>query len=225
MLSLRETQRKKIQDVKQRTCRSDETNGGELQGTLRGAIDIIYEVSGAILVSTYLRFTQIKQQFAELSARGGVDSSEGGAKASRIVGEGRSRSNHRDANIELETNQILKNLRFGVPKFSGSQVHQWIYKIEKFFSLQSLSDAAKLQIVAFHMEGEASAWYQWMEKNEMLGDWGKFVKEVKNRFGHSAYEDPVGKISKLTQSGSVARFRAVEAIPESMLMIFFLSGD
>lgn len=106
-----------------------------------------------------MQFTQIQQQFAELSASGGVDSSEGGAKASRIVGEGRSRSNHRDANIELETNQILKNLRVDVPKFSGSQVNQWIYKIEKFFSLQSLSDAAKLQIVTFHMEGEASAWY------------------------------------------------------------------
>lgn len=66
----------------------------------------------------------------------------------------------------------------------------------------------------------------------MLGDWGKFVKEVKNRFSHSAYEDPVGKISKLTQSGSAARFRAdvdellnqVEAIPESMLMNFFVWG-
>lgn len=81
------------------------------------------------------------------------------------------------------------------------------------------------------MEGEASAWYQWMDRNQMfgLGDRGKFVKEVKNRFGHSAYEDPLGKNSKLTQSGIMVRFCAdfeellnqVEAIPESILMIFF----
>lgn len=101
MLSLRETQQKKIQDEKRRTCRSDETNGGEFQGTLRGALTSYMKLLEQYLVSTDLRFTQIQQQFAELSAKRGVVSSEGGAKASRIVGEGRSRSNHRDANIEL----------------------------------------------------------------------------------------------------------------------------
>lgn len=54
----------------------------------------------------------------------------------------------------------------------------------------------------------------------------KFVEEVKKRFGQSEYEDPVGKLSKLTQSCSMAQFRAklVEGIPESMLIIFFVWG-
>lgn len=95
--------------------------------------------------------------------------------------DGGESSAQKDDGVDQGTNQIFRTLRFDVPKFNGSQIHQWIYKIGKFFSLQSLSKASKLQIVAFHMEGEASAWYQWMDKNEIFSSWSKFVDEVKKK--------------------------------------------
>lgn len=90
------------------------------------------------LATTYLRFSQMQQQFAELNAAGKGDNGGGGSNVNgngRVSGGG---SDNRDVGVDQGTNQILRTLRVDVPKFNGSQVHQWIYKTEKFFSLQSL---------------------------------------------------------------------------------------
>lgn len=74
-------------------------------------------------------------------------------------------------------------------------MEEWIYKIEKFFSLHHLPPQRRLSLVSFHLDGEASTWFQWMEKGGRLTSWDVFVDELRKRFGASIYDDPLGRIA------------------------------
>ena len=60
---------------------------------------------------------------------------------------------------------LLKVLKVDAPRFNGQNVHNWVYMIEKFFSLYAIPSLLRLQVVAFHLDGEAASWYQWMDRN------------------------------------------------------------
>ena len=127
---------------------------------------------------------------------------------------------------------LLKVLKVDVPKFHGQHVYNLIYTIEKFFSLHYIPAMLRLQVVAFHLEGEAASWYQWMDRNGSLVSWDKFLVDLQEQFGSSIYNDPVGCISKTTQTGRVSHFRAefeelmnrLSGVTEPMLLNFFLWG-
>ena len=63
---------------------------------------------------------------------------------------------------------LLKVLKVDVPKFHGQHMYNWIYTIEKYFSLHVVLTILHLQVVAFHLEGEAASWCQWMDGNVSL---------------------------------------------------------
>ena len=81
-----------------------------------------------------------------------------------------------------------------------------MYTIEKFVSLHYIPPERHLQVVAFHLDGGAASWYQWMDHNESLITWEKFLADLLERFRSSIYDDPLGRISKLTQLGRVSKF-------------------
>lgn len=131
-----------------------------------------------------------------------------------------------------ELNGLLKTLRVKVPRFDGSNVDDWIYKINKFFDLHKVDNELRLTMVAFHLDGAPSAWFQWMEKGGSITDWSSFLRALQQRFGTSIYDDPLGRISKLTQSGRVSDYRAefeelmprITGVSEPMFMNFFVWG-
>ncbi|KAH9646382.1 hypothetical protein KPL70_024860 [Citrus sinensis] len=100
------------------------------------------------------------------------------------------------------------------------------------FDFHGTSEALRLRIVSFHLEGRASAWYQWMKANDLLTSWKDFLQNLKFRFGASLYEDHQGNLSKLTQKSSVAEFQTkfenlmnkVTGISEPLLISFFITG-
>lgn len=101
---------------------------------------------------------------------------------------------------------VMKTLRLNVPRFNGKGVEDWIFKINKLFNLHQLATESRLTMVSFHLDGEASSWFQWMEKSGVINSWEDFLREVQKRFGPSVYEDPLGCISKLIQRDTVAQF-------------------
>lgn len=111
-------------------------------------------------------------------------------------------------------------------------VEDWIYKMNKFFELHNVSSEMRLAIVAFHLEGAPSTWYQWMEKGGGFPDWETFLRALRSRFGTSIYEDSLGKIAKLVQTGSVASFREafeqlmtrISSVPEHYFLNYFVWG-
>ena len=81
-----------------------------------------------------------------------------------------------DSSVEdREMNSLLKTLRVKVPRFDGSDVADWIYKINKFFDLHKVDDPMRLAMVAFHLDGAPSTWFQWMKQGGAITDWGSFL--------------------------------------------------
>nr|GEU92270.1 Ty3/gypsy retrotransposon protein [Tanacetum cinerariifolium] len=89
----------------------------------------------------------------------------------------------------------------------------------------------RLKVVGFNLEGVVADWFWWMAKNELITDWVRFVKSVRNRFGPSKYDDPQRALSKLLQTRSVKDYQQkfiklmnmVTDIPDSLIISFYIS--
>ncbi|GJU89035.1 retrotransposon-related protein [Tanacetum coccineum] len=71
-----------------------------------------------------------------------------------------------------------------------------------------------------------------MSRNNLILTWDGFLESVRHRFGPCKYEDPQGALSKLLQTGTVAKYQSefeklmnrVTQIPEKLLISFYISG-
>ncbi|XP_062114581.1 uncharacterized protein LOC133825687 [Humulus lupulus] len=154
-----------------------------------------------------------------------------GGDGSVVRDSGRSGGRRSDTETDnRDVNSILKTLRVKVPRFDGSNVEDWVYKINKFFDLHRVELTMRLSIVAFHLDGVPSTWFQWMEKGGSFSDWEAFLRALQLCFGASIYDDPLGRISKLTQLGKVSDYRVefeslmprITGVQESMFLNFFI---
>jgi hypothetical protein len=65
----------------------------------------------------------------------------------------------------------LEKLDF--PKFDGSEdPTSWVCRVEQFFDFQGTQEDDKLQLAAYHLEGEAQLWYQLFKESEVEPTWG-----------------------------------------------------
>lgn len=162
-----------------------------------------------------------------------LSSGESGVRAhtdGEMARSGSKRSETTSDNREM--NSLLKTLRVKVPRFDGTNVDDWVYKINKFFDMHKVEEEVRLAMVPFHLEGTPSTWFQWMEKGGALTDWTAFLRALQQRFGTSIYDDSLGRISKLTQSGRVSDYRAefealmprITGVSEAMFLNFFVWG-
>lgn len=135
-------------------------------------------------------------------------------------------------NVENQVIPKSQTMKLEVPKFDGTDPSSWTFKIDEYFNFHQTPEDQRLRIVSFHIEGKASAWYQWVKANNLLTTWTDFLSKVKLSFGASQFEDYEGKLSKLTQMTTVAEFQSefedlmnkVRGIPESLLVSFFITG-
>lgn len=151
------------------------------------------------------------------------------------TGPGLDRSEGRRSSVDSDNRDmqgLLKSLRVKIPRFNGTNVDDWVYKINKFFDLHAIENSLRLSVIPFHLEGVPSTWYQWMEKGGSFSDWDSFLQALQLRFGTSIYDDPLGRISKLIQKGKVADYRAefealmprITGVSEAMFLNFFIWG-
>ncbi|CAA0811148.1 Unknown protein, partial [Striga hermonthica] len=78
-----------------------------------------------------------------------------------------------------------------MPTFTGIDPDAWLSRAVQFFEINDVPRYERVQIVAYHLDGEANVWWQWvMHKNhgEYMG-WRDFEKELITRFGSSDYHD------------------------------------
>lgn len=123
-------------------------------------------------------------------------------------------------------------MKLDVPRFDGTDAHGWIFKANQFFTFHNTSDAQRLAISSFNMEGPALIWYQYMHNHGLILDWTGFCEALTLRFGTSMYDDPKGALAKLCQKGNVSEYQAqfealsnqVQGLSEPFLVSFFVSG-
>jgi hypothetical protein len=83
------------------------------------------------------------------------------------------------------------------PKFGGTDPTNWILKAQQFFSYGQIPYNKKVPISAFHMEGKALKWYNWLMEFGPVNSWEEFVVALKTKFAPSSYDDLVGAFTKL----------------------------
>jgi hypothetical protein len=93
-----------------------------------------------------------------------------------------------------------KAVQLEFPKFDGADPIDWVLKAQQFFSYGQIPDNQNVPILAFHMEGRALQWYNWLMESAPVTKWDEFVVALKTRFAPSAYDDPVGAFTKLFQT-------------------------
>lgn len=128
--------------------------------------------------------------------------------------------------------QHRPRLKLDVPRFDGTDTHGWIFKISQFFTYHQTPDEERITIASFYLDGPALAWYQWMYRNRQIASWDQFLKKLEIRFAPTAFDDPRGKLFKLTQSSSVTAYltefealaNCLEGLSEADLLSCFISG-
>lgn len=88
---------------------------------------------------------------------------------------------------QTDLHSLLKTFRVDVPHFNGTNVENWIYRIDNFFALHKVEPTMRLAVVSFHLDGEPYTWFQWMEKAAALPSCKVFIYELRKRFGASIY--------------------------------------
>ena len=69
---------------------------------------------------------------------------------------------------------------------------------------------AKVKVAAMHLEGKALQWHQVYMKTRISRDppaWEEYVKALGAKFGDCLYDDPMGDLKGLRQTGSVREYQ------------------
>uniref|UniRef100_A0A803Q2C7 Retrotransposon gag domain-containing protein n=1 Tax=Cannabis sativa TaxID=3483 RepID=A0A803Q2C7_CANSA len=70
------------------------------------------------------------------------------------------------------------------------------------------SNDTRFSMVPFHLDGTPYTWFQWMEKGGRFPEWESFLRALRLLIEVSIYDDPLGRITKITQTGRVSTFNA-----------------
>jgi hypothetical protein len=92
---------------------------------------------------------------------------------------------------------ITRSVKVDFPKFDVDPL-VWIYKANKFFYYHRTPYNQRLILASIHMEGKALVWYQDMDMSSYLPNWTVLTQSLMQRFGPSAYDDPMESLARLT---------------------------
>ncbi|CAM8934623.1 unnamed protein product [Rhodiola kirilowii] len=107
--------------------------------------------------------------------------------------------------LETTTNH-LRPPRIDVPVFTGEDVDAWLFQMERYFEHNMIAPEQRLTIAVFYLSGEAIRCYQWLHSTHQLRDWPSFARDIRARFGPSAYWDAEVEINKLIQTTFVTSY-------------------
>ncbi|RVW63788.1 Transposon Tf2-2 polyprotein [Vitis vinifera] len=104
-----------------------------------------------------------------------------------------------------------KSAKLEFPRFSGDDPTEWFNRVEQFFDYQSTTENQKVPMAAYHLEGEANQWWQWLhrtlkEEGHVIS-WEKFEEELWARFGPSGCEDFDEALSRIKQLGTLRDYQ------------------
>lgn len=67
-----------------------------------------------------------------------------------------------------QTSTIFKTpFKMDIPRFDGTDVLGWIFKINHFFNFHNTQEEQRISIASFYLDGPDLNWYQRMYKNKM----------------------------------------------------------
>ena len=123
-------------------------------------------------------------------------------------------------------------LKFDPPRFDGNSVGRWIKRIQKYYNHSFTPLADRLYLTEFLLDDAAAEWFGYWEENNTNKSWDDFLLDVKLRFDPDLYEDYVGKLATLRQTGSLDEYltafesvlQKVGKVGDSTLISLFVAG-
>ena len=93
-----------------------------------------------------------------------------------------------------------------MPVFKGEDAHGWMYRVERYFAVNGLTEDEKLAAAALCLEGKALAWYQWCEQRDPMRTWEDFKIQILDRFRPLQDGDYREQFFALMQTGTVGEY-------------------
>ena len=120
------------------------------------------------------------------------------------------------------------------PRYSEDDPTVWLDCVMQYFDYQGTREERKVALAAFHLEGEANRWWQWLKKvyreENKVVTWEKFKKESLVRFGPTEADDFDEALSRICQSGTLREYQweferlanRVDGWPQKALVMAFM---
>ncbi|XP_056860229.1 uncharacterized protein LOC130508648 [Raphanus sativus] len=91
--------------------------------------------------------------------------------------------------------------KVGFTMFDGTELKEWIYRCEQFFSIDNTSPELKVRLAALHLTGKALQWHHGYITNRynIYPLWPDYISAISSRFGE-LYYDPLAELVSLKQS-------------------------
>lgn len=114
---------------------------------------------------------------------------------------------HKEGNNEGRQIISFKIAKPDFPWFSGDDPTEWFNHVEQFFEYLGTVENQKVDMVAYHLEGKANQWWQWLRRT-LQGEgqvisWEKFQEELWAHFGPSSCKDFDEALSKIKHVGTL----------------------
>ncbi|KAL1550842.1 hypothetical protein AAHA92_18755 [Salvia divinorum] len=118
------------------------------------------------------------------------------------------------------------------PRFDGTDVHNWISRVQYYFDHIMLPDEHRLHYVVMLFDAPVAEWiFNYRDSNPMAR-WHSFLEDVRRRFDPNCFENYLGLISKLCQTGSLSEYNTtfekmrsrISNIPESTFLPIYVAG-
>ena len=119
-----------------------------------------------------------------------------------------------------------------LPNFEGKNPDDWIFRMEKCFSVNQTDEGDKLSLAMSSMTGCAVTWLRMIQNREEPLDWRDLKAKLRRRFKPSGGATILSQMLRLRQTGTVSEYREmfeelsaeVPHVPNDVLEEIFLHG-
>ncbi|XP_042023077.1 uncharacterized protein LOC121770411 [Salvia splendens] len=125
-----------------------------------------------------------------------------------------------------------RDVKMKPPRFGGSDAVNWIARIQYYVDHLMMPEAYRLHYVVMLFDGPAAEWVFNYRASNPVALWADFLEDVRRRFDPQCFEDYLGLIAKLVQTGTLAEYNAmfesmrnrIPNVPESTFLPIYVAG-
>ncbi|XP_022154744.1 uncharacterized protein LOC111021922 [Momordica charantia] len=94
-----------------------------------------------------------------------------------------------------------------MPVFTGDDPNSWLFRAERYFEINHLSEEEKMTVTIISFEGAAMKWYCWSENRQPFADWNNLKTRMFERFSDSKDQNLLSRFLSIKKEGTVTEYR------------------
>lgn len=138
-------------------------------------------------------------------------------------------SDNGNGNQNTDRNRFKK---VEMPTFAGLELESWIFRAERYYEIQKLSEDEKMIVAIISFDGIAMAWYRYTDNREKFRDWNDLKGRLQDQFHPMKEGRQCAQLLSIKQEGTFAKYCqtfeawavAVPQLSDKVLESAFLNG-